>query len=339
MASRFSTLLCLIVLLAFESYAQPRPQEPFDGPLYYFFPLLTNYPPLQTNMPYGIMQGYIGYDSLARRGDEAIVESIVQNLTWSDTAKYGAKFLYSMVDYDPIRFFQWSYTSPARGTYKSAPAWLRTIFSDRLRKIAPDSLFVAPLLYADYIAHIRVDDTLRKTDTTASFARTVIKVTATVLDTIKGRVLPECIDEPARAKKPGELQAAPRPSCLQFSYALEWLRSHGPPELSGANRTLVDDNGSPLSYEYSLVDENGSPWVKKGAEYVVFLRYLNLRRDTVYNFAELVPVVGWGRNLCLYPVVDGVVSDPYDDFGYGTGLSVDQFKNALRATISSITNP
>ncbi len=40
----------------------------------------------------------------------------------------------------------------------------------------------------------------------------------------------------------------------------------------------------------------------------------------------------------MYPVVDGIVYDPNNDFGFGSGLTKEAFKSALRSRIANIVS-
>ncbi len=321
---RAGILMLLLAILPNLAQAQPQPPGEFGGPLFFAFPLLTSYPPFQTDMPLNVLIGYVGFDSLARHADKDAVNKTLRNLTYSDTAKYAAKYLYEIVDYNPVKFFQWAYTSPQTGMYKNAPANVRKRFAARLDSIAPKSLNAIPLLMSDVIAHIKVTSVMSSVDQTASLAKSAQLVTSYILDTIKGRKVPDCITSSFKSSGDPNLERASG-GCLQFDYRLEWPRFN---------------HSSRLSYEDStLLDGQRTPWVKTNTEYIVFLMFGNLQRDDTYNYATMTPVVGWGTTVCMYPVIGGRVYDPYDDFGYGTGLTVAQFTAALRNNINILTHP
>ena len=304
--------------------AQPKPPIPFAGPLYFSFPLLSQYPPLSVSMPYSVLIGYVGFDSVARRAEQSVVEQTLRNLTYSDTAKQAARFLYEMTDYDPILLFQWLNTSPTAGLYRNAPAYIRRRFTGAFDSIAPEKLNAAPLLMADYILHIHVEHTVASVDTASVYAKSAQLVTAYVVDTIKGRRIPFCLNEQFGAKNTIRPQNAAG-ACVNFDYRLEWRR------FNHSNRISRDDS--------SLVDGSGNAWIKPGHEYVVFLRFASLRRDETNNYATLIPITGWGTMACMYPVINGLIYDPYDDFGYGSALTIANFKSALRRNIHTLTHP
>jgi len=317
----------LLVLLATSGAAQPHPPQPFGGPLFDAFPLLTQYPPLSTGMPYDVLLGYIGGDSIVRHASENLVRTTTKSLTYADTAKYAAKFIYEMTDYDPVTFFRWCYTQPTSGMYSSGgPGFVRGKLFDRLNVIFPKNLNFVPLLTSDYIAHVKVTETVTSTDTTASRARTAVLVTSYILDTIKGRRVPFCLNEQFKSKGNSEVQLqGAYGACINWDYRLEWQR--------------LNHTGKTTHWDSTFVDSQGGQWVEKHQEYIVFLRFISLRRDSEYNYATLIPVTGWGSCGGMYPIVNGVVYDPYNDFGYGTNLTVAQFKAALRGNINAITHP
>jgi hypothetical protein len=87
-----------------------------------------------------------------------------------------------------------------------------------------------------------------------------------------------------------------------------------------------------------LTDDNGDAWIKKDQEYIVFLNivtYCNYEDNIYYN---LRPVAPESYTFNMYPIQNGYVYDPKDDFGFGTGLTISQFKSALRTRIDLIKN-
>jgi hypothetical protein len=274
-------------------------------------------------MPFDVLIGYIAGDSLVRNAPESLVRSVTSNLTYADTARYAAKYIYEMDDYDPVTFFQWCYTQPTAGMYPSGgPGFVKGRAIARILKVFPPGMNIYPLLYSDYIAHIKVTQTTTTTDSTASFAKTVVLVTSYIIDTIKGKQVPFCLNEQFKTSEKDRRVQSALGACLNWDYALEWKR------LNHSSVKYYDDS--------SFVDAQGKQWVQRSQEYIVFLRYESLGRDENYNYADLFPVTGWGSCGGMYPVVNGHVYDPYDDFGYGSNLTVEQFKLALRKNINLI---
>lgn len=315
--------------------AQPVPSD-INGALAQRFSVPTITPPLNSSMPFDVLIGYIIGDSIARNLNIAQRDSLFRNLTYSDTLKYALKYLYKMVDYDPISFFQWGSYRPIPTMYPSAPGVLHHALLERTRKIYPDKQRTAMLSTADVIAHIKVNSTQHKIDTTAVHAKNAVAVTATVIEPIKGQRIPNCwVDSRAKGEKErslasvlisteGDKPAVPG-ACLQFEYRLEWPR---------LNKSMLRTN-----LDSTLVDANGKQWVQPDMEYIVFLRFAGLGRTANYNYAVLIPVAWFGTTCSIYPIIDGKVYDHYDDFGFGSGLTPEQFKSALGNKIHSIINP
>jgi hypothetical protein len=328
----------IVLLLLFGITAlKAQPASPrSDGALLqrFAFPAFT--PPLTSDMPYDVMIGYIVGDSVARGLYLAKQESVFRNLTPADTLKYALKYMYEMVDFDPIRFFLWGSYRPVSITYLSPPSILRTRLVERAKKTLTDSMRTAVLCGSDIIAHIKVNATQGKIDTLAAHAKHAVLVTSTIVDPIKGQRIPNCwIDSRTKGDKGRSIastivnaegaQPAVPGACLQFEYRLEWSRLN-----HSMARTSLDS---------TLVDRDGKQWIQSGGEYIVLLELVALGRDNAYSYAALSPEAWFGTVCSIYPVVDGKVYDPYNDFGFGANLTVEQFKGSLRNKIYSITHP
>jgi hypothetical protein len=331
----FGGIMLLLLLGITTLTAQPTTLRS-DGALLQRFAFPTFTPPLTSDMPYDVMIGYIIGDSVARGLYLAKQDSIFRSLTPADTLNYGLKYLYEMIDFDPIRFFLWGSYRPMSTTYLSPPSVLRTRLIERAKKALPDSMRTAVLCTSDIIAHIKVNETQGKIDTMAAYAKHAVLVTSTIVDPIKGQRIPNCwIDSRTKGDKgrsvasaianaEGSRPAAPG-ACLQFEYRLEWTRLN-----HSMARTSLDS---------TLVDRDGKQWIQPGGEYIVLLELVALGRDNAHSYAVLSPEAWFGTVCSMYPVIDGKVYDPYNDFGFGANLTVEQFKDALRIKTHSITHP
>jgi hypothetical protein len=89
-----------------------------------------------------------------------------------------------------------------------------------------------------------------------------------------------------------------------------------------------------------LIDPTGGWWVKPGHEYIVFLTFFGIGADSTKGYFSVWPgTTVDGSSGGMYPVVNGIVQDPGDDFGLGSNLTVAAWKAGLRARINSIINP
>jgi hypothetical protein len=328
--------LMLMVVFSMPTHAQIRAEiddnDPeYDGPLVLQFPILTLRPPVTTDMPLDVLLGYIFADSLARSVPTAESASLINNLTESDTLQHALRYYYLMDDYDPVRFFQWRGWS-TNGTYMTPPGWLCYSLMRRAYEIIPNARKIMPIHDADIIAHVLVHSVYQKTDTSARFARTAELVTCEIIDPIKGNRIPYCksydgtsdLDEEVLISHPALLG-----SCLQFDYRLEWSR------VGDAEAFSDTSFGSP----------SGEQWIKTNHEYIVFLQFAGIYGrfdDTVYtgsNWGYLTPgrIVSMTTTGGMYPIIDGRVYDPNDDFGFGgNNLTTEAWKYNLRARINDI---
>jgi hypothetical protein len=99
--------------------------------------------------------------------------------------------------------------------------------------------------------------------------------------------------------------------------------------------------GNDVGIAWPLVDNSGT-WIKPDSEYIVFLHLQSVKGDSLYNYFTVKPIWGaFGSSAGMYPVHNGIVSDPFDDFGIGasSGLSVSVWKTRLRSRINKLINP
>jgi len=293
-------------------------------------------------MSLDVLLSYIYGDSIARKFYQVPFNNMLNGIGYSDTLRYAAKYLYEIDDYNPIKFYTWCTTDPTHRYYKPLPFGTigmispSTITSGLLQQISktfPDSGKTAFLCSSNYIADVEVNYTVEGADTpTTGRIIPLAKVTCTVLDTIKGQVLPNCIPDPGVPeviKHEGEKIASGLGGCLQFEYIIDLARWGNWVKPDSTNK-LGDMT-------------TGARWIQPDSEYIVFLNFMYERStsDTSHVYAACQPMHNMheGGVHGMYPVRGGIVYDPTNDFGFGTGLTVAQWKEALRAKIYSITHP
>jgi hypothetical protein len=296
------------------------------------------YPPLSIYMPYDVLLGYVALDSLHRaprpQGEQQVLALFQRQQTLTDTARKILRVYYAMADYNPILFqsaimyMRGSANSPWVISSEIGKKLIPTIWKDTLQK----QRLYRGLFTSDYILHVRVIDTIEFHTT-----YTEIVVSAEVLDVIKGQVLVPCGDEGLRQvslPKPnaiGNLTLSNDPSrCILFSYSPNWFRYVGGDDIDWAFLNETEELGRILV---------------PGTEAIVMLEFGVLCIGDSSVFYSLAPINIKNRpserTSCgqgIYPVVDGIVQDPMDDFGFGTNLSVEQFKQRLRERIAAIRN-
>lgn len=289
------------------------------------FPRLQSpLPPLEKDMPYDVMMSYIFYENLARKIKYPAVAAQYNRLAYSDTLRYAMKYCYTMVDYNPVLFEQFQEYNDGQTRYASYKSRIFSLLCENILAISPYPFVETLLCQSSIIVHIRVADTVTLINRRQSTPYAMATVTATVLDTIKGRVLPPCNNlypiETRWADNPPDYSSA----CLQFSYPLDWQR------IAFRSKTVHTED--------TMVDKNGVPWVQKDKEYIVFLSFGKLCSDSSSTYHDIVPSSIRSSSNNIYRIVDGNVLDPDNDFGLGTTPTVETFKNALRQKIYAITH-
>lgn len=312
----YTSILLLIFtpMLDAQTMQQPHYWQHHTSPVF-SFERIGSPLPLRTDMPLEVMVGYIFYDSLARSLSTVGVDETYKNFTYSDTLRYAMKYCYTMMDYNPVLFEQFRrYNNPLR---RSA-SMRSTVFeklTEKIKTVSPEPFVETLLCQSSIIAHISVIDTFRTTDG----ALTNHIVTSTILDTIKGKVLPQCLNF---YPKPN-ITATPS-SCLQFVYPLEWQR--------------LPFHSNVIASGSTMVDSAGIPWVRKNTEYIVFLTFAQACSDSAHTYHILNTFGERSSANNIYPIIDGKVQDPNNDFGLGITPSVATLKNMLRQKISTITH-
>ncbi len=313
-------------------YGQSNPCLPGDSDITWPFDRLEYVPPLSVYMPIDAIIGYIGVDSIRRSIVLEDLQEFLGRQTYNDTIKYIMRFFYQMVDYDPIKYALYE----NYGDYATCPVpFIEDEVVNHFTKVCTnkgDDL----LMRAYYIAHVKISDTYNTTDTTAIVYPRGVNVTCEILDTIKGRVIPACYDlNQYSTNKSNDVQTLPT-DCIQFTYALDWPRGN----MDGYESTiLIGTDGYPWTgIKPKLIDSLGNEWIQKNKEYIVFLKPVLACETDSSVYYSIFPA-GWGfETYGLYPIENGIVYDPNDDFGFGNNLTTAVFKERLRARIQSIIN-
>lgn len=305
--------------------------------------------PISIYMPYDVLLGYIALDTfqyhaptVSPDAEQQTIEFLQRQRSWNDTLRKIARVWYAMADYDPTlfeaRLRRWR-------TLEPSPVVWREILEENVRAASssvPEARLDYSLLSSHYILHVKVVDTLhaRRSPPIPSMRNFMeVNVTCVVKDVIKGRVAPLCDPAFQRGWLSNSSRALDSGRCLQFVYSPFRIREF----TADVIEYQTDSLGNWVRPE--LLGHIFVP----GCEYIVFLRYsieCQQVRDSIrVNYYRLRPLRNvWGtaqQSSCgfgIYPIVDGIVEDPADDFGFGSGLTVEQFKQRLRARIEEIRN-
>jgi hypothetical protein len=272
-------------------------------------------------MPLEILMSYIYLDSLVRSVNvmDDSWQQMVARLGYSDTLKQYMKYLYKLTDYDPVNFHNYLFYGPVfAGYYKNTDRG--GVVNDLLARagtvISDSGGLLAALTKVDVIVHVYVNDTEQVWYTGGE----AIHAHCSIIDPIKGQILPSCNSDFRRAsgaKSKGTL--AVKGDCFEFEY--------GRP---GESR--IQEQGMYTS-------KRAVPWVTPGNEYVIFASYQSRGGDSTGRYFTCMPILDGSTVLGMYPIRNGLVYDPQDDFHYGTGLTPDAFKAKLRSSIYTILHP
>jgi hypothetical protein len=314
-------VVCLPSTLSAQITPPPcRPETPFVN---YALPQFTNGVQINTSMPLNVIIANIVLDSLKRSMTLSKLDSLENTITYSDTLKTLMKQFYLLQDYNPQLFEQNVYSN--KSTYNNFPFSDELVYtlSRVLDRVSPQPVTDRLLTMSSFIAHVTIIDTIRHNDTSARVAFTPFSVTAHVNELIKGKVLPPCTNLNPSLQQASTLVENEQ-VCLQFVYALE------------QRLDWRFDNTSDYRFEESK-DTNGLPWIKKSKEYILFLKPSLVCSDSA-NMYFVMRQLNIGGLSGMYPIdsVTGIVSDPFDDFGFGTGLTKAQFIAALKAKITTL---
>ncbi|GIV56969.1 MAG: hypothetical protein KatS3mg040_1737 [Candidatus Kapaibacterium sp.] len=319
--------------------AQLPCDEPYIENLVYRIDDPAVYPPLSIYMPYDVLLGYVALDSLHRaprpQGQEQALALLQRQQTLTDTTRKILRVYYAMADYDPIllrsaiMYMRGGSNSPWIISSEIRKTLIPTIWKDTLQK---QRLYRA-LFTSSYILHVRVLDTMELHSTYTS-----IIVSAEVLDVLKGQVLVPCGDEgptkrvflPLRNAFSQSTVSNDHVQCILFSYSPNWFRFVGGNDIDVADLNESEVLGRilvPGTEAIVMLDFNIACWSDSSVFYYLTPIDINNRPSE--------------RTSCghgIYPIVEGIVQDPMDDFGFGTNLSAEQFKLRLRERIAAIRN-
>ena len=287
----------------------------------------STFPEYTLDMPYEVLLGYVALDTVCYYGNSDEFAEFMSRQEYNDTLKTLMKYYYDVVDWDPLKFMQSRYywDTAMKITVSNVSEGL-----DYLIKKKSDNPYLDYILCrTDIIAHVLIKDTVSWTNNSAdefSGAKYGATVECELIEPIKGKVIPEIfVPQPLNKKnKLPEIQGkttADSGKTLIFNYCYGWKRK--------------SENGEFLT----MRDSTGAPWVKKGKEYIVFLNFVIdcVDDSSIYYHLRTIGFTKSSTGL-IYPIENGIVISPLDDFGFGTGLTVSEFKTALQNRINQIKN-
>ena len=328
-AAAFAVVAISLMLCA----PSARGQAPaFSGALIYSEARQTSVPPIYSGQPAPVTAAYLWLDDLMRLDQTYQILVYIKSLSWNDTAKTIASYLYQIQDDNPLSYYSWDDAGIYPHPYKANNGQAEFAFINKAWQIG--GTLSGVLLSSEIISDVTISDTVCKKVLTSYSSSDQVLVNCVINDEINGKFIPGC-PSLLRTRKKGALpqsdttpitpvyaDTASAGTCLQFDYSPEW------PLLPG------DD-----THSTSLKDSAGGWWIKPGQEYIVFLNFIGIGTDGTLCYFSTYPV-SFGHEGGMYPVVDGYVQDPHDDFRLGgTHFTVSEWKTLLRAKIYSFTHP
>jgi hypothetical protein len=326
--SKSALILCLIILQSFVLNAQIRTRDLSDSiratkngvwynPSFYQFevqyPKLQVIPPLSMGMDYETLLSYIYLDSLMRSTNRDLLymnylDRWMNSGTKNDTIVQAVKYLYKLVDYDPVRFVQYE-TNLGKPPYtvnlKSIRGWIGEILSNIVGQIGPNSI-LNELLRADYIfkVHINSIDSLPQRRYPPNQGiypeKFTYKVNATVIDTLKGKVFSNC-NSGEMIPKHDNFQSTTSEVC--FTYGT------GP----------YENDVYPFKLDPSLKNSSGNLKLQPGQDLIVILNYGSYLWDNNYDYFDL-------SIITAYPIIDGQLKDISHIWSISSSLSYEDWK-------------
>ncbi|GIV55216.1 MAG: hypothetical protein KatS3mg039_1734 [Candidatus Kapaibacterium sp.] len=312
-----------------------------DHSLIYQLPWPQRLPPLSIYMPYDVLVGYIGLDSANwasrnKLGDSRMSEFLERRGSFDDdTLRKMVRSMFAMCDYNPMLYEATLSTPRYRvGLYGLDPYMIGSeILSAIERAWGSDTANKyrdLALLRADYILHVKVEDTIHTKEK-------VIVTTCQVLDVLKGQVAPACDPTYTHWTGRGSVKnMAPAPSvlstgtCLQFVYIPRYRI------------------GGYVDVIYPPWDRYMGDSIYPGKEYMVMLVYaIRCYGDSVGDWHMLTPMMidmkcensqDWFQvSPAAYAIEqegsEKIVRMPWNEFGWGTSVPLATFKQRLRSRI------
>ncbi|MDX9791354.1 MAG: hypothetical protein RBT61_11025 [Candidatus Kapabacteria bacterium] len=270
---------------------------------------LRDIPPLSIGMPYETLIGYIAADSVCRYSRADHVNDFINRQTDGDTIRYIMKHFYWMTDYNPLLAEQYS-SYYAEGRMRAD--FILDDLLNYVRRNYPISYQL--LLESYYILHIRVNQTFIVDSLPGPLCRNMTVVAASLLDTIKGQIIPVIEEHPNNSVGIEDLKLQSTGANFIFNFCNQWTRAGKDP----------------------LDDRMGNAWIKTNTEYIVFLYPRMICQDASHFYLTIFPSGLKSQTHGMFPIIDGNVQDLGNEFGWGTSVPLPVFKQNLQQLIDQI---
>lgn len=301
----------------------------FNPDFYQFemqYPKLKTVPPLSTEMPYDVMLSYIYLDSLLRMpvGSFHFLARWEQEGKNNDTITAMVKYFNKMIDYDPIRYYQYLNNVSSKYYHQSLNNLTSSeigILSSILSKNSKKQHALSIINYAAHIFRIKVNsvETAQRIDRPYKKTEKLIhNVYATVIDTLKGRVFSNC-NCSILLKQKSTLNEK-----YHDNYGAKICFTYGQgPYTKGKNdESLLDLSSDYFPKEIQL---------KPGQELLVTLTYFDYKRD--WDFDYLTPTL-----IYVIPIIDGKVVDWNHDWSDSDKIEYSRWKEIFISKYDALLN-
>ena len=305
-----------------ELYSQKPPCDTTKTQLSYRDYKLLDYqvPPVNVeDMPEYVKDAYLRFDNFSQTTNYNEFQKFLnsQNGLTDSLRKIMADF-YNIIDYDPILFWFYLQSNKVKTySFPTGSSYFPIIYGVKGKSSTP--FLDYNLLYNDYILHVKILD---KFITNNHY----IIVTSKILDTIKGKIIPNCKDityndtssfkdtfPRKKIAKPGE--------CFQFNMQNQQSDVYGNVYAYPFDEYIVFVKMFGICVGPGHVDTSD-----------VFIYYGTFERYYLNNFNNQ------DFHYDLLPVSNGKVIDPSNTWGFGDSCDVTFWKEKVRQRINEIMN-
>lgn len=291
------------------------------------YPIIRNMPPVSPSMPLDMLLAYVITDSLCRFAPQKDVTQIVNNWeTMNDTLRYAGMYLYEMLDYNPVIFTQYQdqVTLLRKMPFQTNLRMLRySIMEKYSTLLSPQSERNAAytLLGSDYILRIqvvRIDSMPTKFNASGELR---YRVTAKVLDTLKGQVYQSAPCYPNN-NLTRNVESLSYP-CIYFQYSS--YHYFDPSSIIGLTAGNKEPSGFAYEYQDSAFMRSPNEFaMQPGQEAIVFMEHANQRFDHEYDYYDLSVSPALSYNAL--PIINGQVRDVNNVWSSNLWMSYAEWK-------------
>lgn len=313
-------IIISIIFIPLNAFAQNPPCKFYYRGLCFKYPLAESWPPLLDDMPEIVREGYILIDSLLRENDYYKMNDYFHSLSNEELKEY-FNYYYHIRDYNTYHYMSCIY--PDYEDQIVNPFFIDGILESCLEDISEDFENENAIIFSGLMAHIRIVDTLYRNAWVDGTRHQVI-VKAEIIEPIKGKVVPslkdvsevyfpEDYDDPVPRVQP----ALPGTQ-FQFQYKIDRF----------INRDTITN---------FMTGSQDKPWNKINCEFILFLPGKStICRDSTDVYYSPFPLMIDYHKGYFFPIKDGKVFDPYNQFGFGYDLPVEEYKEKLKDRIREL---